>query len=643
MYKLLRYGRRYLLSVALDVLVVAASLSLAWTGRSITASLDVRSALLYGLLAAVVYCSANYLLRLYHCLWGYAAAGEVVTIAYASFISTAVLAYTNLSWPGGRLVPISVVLLTGLFASAGFVSVRYRRRVLTGLRWRWRVLRGELPAARTRLLIVGAGEAGQLLAQRFLNEHESQGYELVGFVDDSPAKRGMEIHGIPILGDRGAIPSLVERYGVDLIAIAIHNISPRAFRDILSICERTSARVRVLPDLLDFVQGTKGLPPIRDVTVEDLLGRKQVEIDHEACRLLLEGKTVLVTGAAGSIGSELCRQILHYSPGTLLAVDNNESGLFDLTLELESRWGPERVLGIVGDVTNRPKMQSLFARHRPQVVFHAAAYKHVPLMEEQPDEAVRVNVLGTRIVADLACQGGAERFVLISTDKAVSPTSIMGATKRIGEMLVGSLATARGTRCTAVRFGNVLGSRGSVVPIFEKQIASGGPVTITHPEMTRFFMSIPEAVSLVIQAATVTEGGDLFVLDMGEQVRIADLALRLIRLHGLRPGIDIPIKYTGIRPGEKLREELTGDADEKCPTWHPAIFRIRPRCRLSRKALHRQIGELVRLAARQKNGELTARLWDIVGRMPGAQEGRAPSPSVLSTPRQSGTATDPPS
>jgi FlaA1/EpsC-like NDP-sugar epimerase len=331
-----------------------------------------------------------------------------------------------------------------------------------------------------------------------------------------------------------------------------------------------------------------------------------------------------VAGAAGSIGSELCRQVLSYGPQCLIMLDNNETGLYDLSLELGLESGSPSVHCVIGDVTHRAKMQALFEQYGPHIVFHTAAYKHVPLMEQHPDEAVRVNVQGTLIITEMATRHHAERLVFISSDKAVNPSSVMGATKRIGEMLIASYGSWRAgletpsppgrqsaTLCTVVRFGNVLGSRGSVVPAFEKQIEMGGPVTITHPDMTRYFMSIPEAVSLIIQAAAITTGGDLFMLDMGQQINIEDLAFRLIRLRGLRPGVDIPIKYIGIRPGEKLHEDLIADGEERLLTSHPAIFRVQGSPNVPPEILSRQVEELLELA-RQQSIQLVAKLQEIV-------------------------------
>jgi FlaA1/EpsC-like NDP-sugar epimerase len=645
---LLRAVRRCALLILLDAIVVALAHGLAVPLRfaGVAPERYLQALRAFIPLAVLAYVALNYLFGLYHRIWRYAGAEEVVPISASAGVSTLIVLLLDLFWPQERPLPLSTVLLGGFFSLAGFVAVRYRQRLVTGSLRRWRTFRerrARPSGQRQRVLIVGAGEAGEILLWRFQNHREGEDYEVVGFVDDDPAKRGLRVHGVPVLGDRQAIPDLVTGHRVDLIIIAIYNISGQDFRDILDLCERTPAMIRVLPNIFDFIRGTNGLPPIREVTLEDLLGRKPVEIDREACRHLLAGKVILVTGAAGSIGSELCCQILSFAPRRLLMLDNNESGLYDLRFRLGDvqtelaqdcapptpqalPLAPQATL-IIADITDRSKMQAVFESCRPEIVFHAAAYKHVPLMEEHPDEAVRVNVLGTRIVAELAAEYGAERFVLVSTDKAINPCSVMGATKRLCEMLIttadgrpqtavhcGLQPAAGGPRTlfTAVRFGNVLGSRGSVVPTFERQIDQGGPVTVTHPDMTRYFISVSEAVSLVIQAAALTEGGDIFMLDMGQRIRIDNLARRLIRLRGLRPEVDIPIVYTGPRPGEKMHEELLGDGEEREPTTHPYIFRIRNRQRATCHVQRATVDELITLARARRNGELVARLWELV-------------------------------
>ncbi len=614
----LRRGRL----IGADVLLIVVSFSLALPLRFVGAPPDLYIESLRDMLPAIVlfFVGANHAFGNYHRLWRYASAQEVMSIIFATMTGTLLtLAYDTLLGPFPHL-PLSSVAFGGFFCLVAFTAVRYRRRLLRGGLARLRKFhdRGSAPMAkRQRVLIVGAGEAGQLLAWRLLNLEEGKGYEIVGFVDDDPDKQGMLVHGCKVLGDRRAILDIVARQAVDLIVLAMYNIDGENFRQILDICEMTPAVIKVLPNVFELLRSTAGLPPIRNVTTADLLGRKPVEIDRNACARVLAGKTVLVTGAAGSIGSELCRQVVEFGPARLIMVDNNESGLHDLFVSLEPlNPVPDsagRVVPIVADVTNATKMWFVYERYKPQVVFHAAAYKHVPLMEEHPDEAVRVNVTGTRVVADLAVRHGAERFVLVSTDKAVNPSSVMGATKRLAELLtVLSGAGRSGTRCTAVRFGNVLGSRGSVVPIFERQIDRGGPVTVTHPQMTRYFISIPEAVSLVIQAAALTEGGDIFMLDMGQRINIDSLARRLIRLRGLRPEVDIPIVYTGVRPGEKMHEDLLGAGEERHPTSHSKIFRLCSRYTVERSAVERRVDELVALLASEHNGVVSARLREIV-------------------------------
>ena len=560
---------------------------------------------------AILYCLFNYLFGLYEPLWRYASAREVAGIFSSTITSTVLLLIAFILWNIERPIPLSVIITGGIFTTGAFTTIRYRKRLLTGMMGRLQKVVGS--PERRLVLIVGAGEAGQLLAWQLQNHETRHKYEVVGFVDDDPKKLGMKVHGIPVLGDRQQIPKIASERAVDLIIIAIHRISGRDFRDILSLCLETRAQVKVLPDISDLIDKTDSSLLIRDVTDEDLLGRREIKVDKAACRELISGKIVLVTGASGSIGSELCRQIAQFKPELLLMVDNNETGLYELGLEMTSA-SRSWTRYIVGDVTDSRKMEELFQRYHPQLVFHAAAYKHVPLMEEHPDEAVKVNVGGMLTLSNLAHKYEIERFVFISTDKAVNPCSVMGATKRIGELLITSMPQNGKTLFTAVRFGNVLGSRGSVLPTFQKQIERGGPVTITHPEAKRFFMSLREAVSLIIQAASLTQGGDIFLLDMGEEIRIDDLARKMIRLRGLRVGEDIEIKYIGLRPGEKLHEQLIGPGEDKHTTLHPHIFRVQGNFSVDRKYLLCEVEELLSLAKAGEKKALVRKLWEIAGK-----------------------------
>ena len=516
----------------------------------------------------------------YHRIWWRTSGHDVAVLIKAVTVSTAILAPVDfLLRP--RPIPLSIVLFGQFIALTGFVAVRYRSRLISGLEWRWRaVWRHEFPhqTPKKRVLIVGAGEAGSITALRLKHrppEAHDQ-YEVVGFVDDDPNKLGMFVEGSRVLGNRKDIPALVEKHNIELIVVAVHNISGPDFIDVLTYCEQTSARINTVPDVLAQFNGAIASSPLREIRPEDLLGRKTVSWHEDVDVSRVLHKTILVTGAAGSIGSELCRQLLNFSPVKLIMVDNNESGLYDLLTELRAKeCDNNTIVPVLADITHRDRMSALFAKFAPQVIFHAAAYKHVPMLEMYPAESVRVNIGGTRLVAELACQYGAERFILISTDKAVNPTSVMGASKRVCEMMMHAFAQRScQTLFTSVRFGNVLGSRGSVVPIFERQIQAGGPITVTDPNMTRYFMTIPEAVNLVIQAACLTQGDDLFMLQMGQVVRIVELAERMIRLRGLRPYIDIPIKFTGVRPGEKLHEELSTALEEKRRTIHPDIVQL---------------------------------------------------------------------
>ncbi|MFQ5408574.1 MAG: polysaccharide biosynthesis protein [Anaerolineales bacterium] len=527
----------------------------------------------------IVHVVANALSGVYSRLWRFASAPDVLIVVQAWIAASILLLGVDYLWAAPiRLLPLTTVAMGSFMSMAGFTVLRYRSRLLASAMYRLRrALNRRDSAVRpaVRVLIVGAGEAGQTLSWQLQNRKRGEHYNIIGFVDDDPGKQGLNVHGSPVLGSSDQIPELVASHGVDLIVIAIQAITGQQFREMLQKCQRTSAQIKIAPDVFASLQEQPHGPLVRDVTVQDFLGRSSTTIDMEACRSILQDRVVLVTGGAGSIGSELCRQVLDFAPASVVALDINETGLYELQMELRFQKRDGNFNAHVVDVTDADELQRIFDTYRPQVVFHAAAYKHVPLMEVHPRAAFNTNVLGTLRVGHAAAAVGAERLVGISTDKSVNPVSVMGATKRLAECICVALAGASDhTLFTAVRFGNVLASRGSVVPLFERQIDFGGPVTVTHPDMTRYFMTLPEAVRLVIQAAALTQGGDLFMLDMGERIRIVDLAERMIRLRGLRPEVDIKIEFSGLRPGEKLHEELLGPAERREPTPHPHIYRV---------------------------------------------------------------------
>jgi FlaA1/EpsC-like NDP-sugar epimerase len=394
----------------------------------------------------------------------------------------------------------------------------------------------------------------------------------VGFVDDNPAKLGERIHGVSVLGVLEQVPMLVKSLGVDEVIVAIPSAGGREMRRIVDLCSKDGVRLRMMPGLESLIEGRVEVNQLRNVAIEDLLGREPVKLETELIAGKLNGVVVMVTGAGGSIGSEICRQVCRFGPAMLLLVEQAENALFQVHRELREAFPGIMIVPRIADICDSRRIEAIFAAHRPHVVFHAAAHKHVPMMEWNTGEAIKNNVFGTRKVADLADQYGAQSFVMISTDKAVNPTSVMGVSKRVAEIYIQALSQRSKTRFITVRFGNVLGSNGSVVPIFQEQIARGGPVTVTHPEMKRYFMTIPEASQLVLQAGAMGNGGEIYILDMGEPVKIVDLARDLITLSGLRPGEDIEIQFTGIRPGEKLFEELASDSENADKTRHPKIF-----------------------------------------------------------------------
>ena len=420
------------------------------------------------------------------------------------------------------------------------------------------------------LVIIGAGDAGAMIAREMIQRGE--GKKLLGFLDDDKSKVGKKILGYSVLGVTDDISEIVGKNDLKEIVIAMPSVKGSIIRDIADKCKQTGCKVKVLPGIYELIDGKVSMQQLRNIDIEDLLRRDSIKLDMQAISEYIEGKIVLVTGAGGSIGSELCRQISKARPEKLLLLGRGENSIYEIHQELIERFGPDMYIPIIADIRDEDRMETVFSRYKPQLVFHAAAHKHVPLMEAQPEEAVKNNIFGTRNVALAADRHGAEAFVMISTDKAVNPTSVMGATKRIAELVVQDINKRSKTMYAIVRFGNVLGSRGSVVPLFKKQIAKGGPITITDPEMVRYFMTIPEAAQLVLQAGTFSKGGEVFLLDMGEPVKILDMARDLVSLHGLVPDKDIKFVFTGLRPGEKLYEELLTAEEGTQKTTHDRIF-----------------------------------------------------------------------
>jgi FlaA1/EpsC-like NDP-sugar epimerase len=522
--------------------------------------------LLQGLpIILVVYWLSLFLFGIQHGLWRYVGLHDLGRILWASVAGSVVsfgILHGLLRWVA---YPRSVIILTGLLSGLYLAGIRL------AVRWFREWMQVWSPMAR-RVLIVGAGNASELLVRDMLTD-ASYHYRPVGLIDDDPIKRRMKIHGVPVVGKIEEIPDLVRRLLVHEIIVAIPTASNTLKQKILAASEGFKVPIKILPNVKQLLADPAALRQIRPMSLEDLLQREPVQTDRQELHVLLEGKRVLVTGAGGSIGSELCRQIALYKPAMLVLFERYENGLHALDLELRSKFPLVKIVPAVGDVTVPERVSEVLAQTRPELIFHAAAHKHVPLMEVNPKEAVRNNVSGTKTVAEAALAAGVERFVLISTDKAVNPTSVMGATKRVAEEFIQSLNRNGQTKFTVVRFGNVLGSNGSVVPLFAEQIRTGGPVTVTHPDIKRFFMTIPEAVQLVLQASVLGHGEDVFVLDMGEQIKVADLAKNMIVLSGLVPDQDIRIVYTGLRPGEKLFEELFEETEQVEPTAHPKIQR----------------------------------------------------------------------
>ena len=493
--------------------------------------------------------------RLYQGIWKYASASDLVNIILACLVS-AVTQTVGMTLMGLRF-PRSYPFMYFAVLTAGISIFRFTYRILAYFRQKQQ---GLIKEGKTNTMIVGAGEAGNTLLKELQNSKFVE-QNVCCLVDDDPGKIGKYLRGVLVAGNRKDICRLVEEYHIDEIMIAIPSASHAEIQELLDICSQTSCKLKVLPGIYQLVNGEVSVSKLRNVEIEDLLGREPIDTQVESIMGYVSGKVVLVTGGGGSIGSELCRQIARHEPRQLVIFDIYENNAYDIQQELKRDYPELNLVVLIGSVRNTHRINGVFEKYHPQIVYHAAAHKHVPLMEDSPNEAIKNNVMGTYKTAQAADKYGVSRFVLISTDKAVNPTNIMGASKRLCEMVIQMMNNRSKTEFVAVRFGNVLGSNGSVIPLFKKQIEEGGPVTVTHPDIIRYFMTIPEAVSLVLQAGARAKGGEIFVLDMGKPVKILDLALNLIRLSGLKPYEDIDIVFTGLRPGEKLYEELLMDEE----------------------------------------------------------------------------------
>ncbi|WP_041444846.1 nucleoside-diphosphate sugar epimerase/dehydratase [Syntrophobotulus glycolicus] len=515
--------------------------------------------------ATIAILAAFHFFGLYKTIWRYASVGELLSITYAVTVGVGIT-FVIVFFQAPQRMPYTVSLLFWLTTIFLVGGARFTQRLRQE-----NSKHSSGPEQPKRILIIGAGDAGVLALRELKNREFQEGYP-IGFIDDSRRKISLQLQGFPVLGSREEIPEVVRKYKVDEIIIAIPSASGETIRELVEICKGTKATLKILPGVYDIIGGKLNVSAIRNVQVEDLLGRDPVSVDLEEVAGYLKGQVILVTGAGGSIGSELCRQILRFGPEKLILAGRGENSIFEIEQELKKYPVSAEIL----DIKDAEKVRRIFQKYKPAVVFHAAAHKHVPLMENNPEEALRNNIYGTHNLAQAAAETGVKTFVLISTDKAVNPTSIMGASKRIAEMVIQDYDKRSETKFVAVRFGNVLGSRGSVIPTFKKQILAGGPVTVTDERMTRYFMTIPEAGQLVIQAGAMASGGEIFILDMGKPVKIIDLARDLIKLSGLEVDKDIKIVTTGTRPGEKLFEELLTDEEGTTATKNKRIFVARP-------------------------------------------------------------------
>ena len=542
--------------------------------------------------------------RMYHSLWQYASIAELYKIVEACVV--AVLAHLCVTSFMGWMLPRSCYFTSGVFLIVAMSASRFMYRLLRQLINEYRHT-----SEQVKIMIIGAGEATSVLMREISNSRYLDNSKVVCIIDDDLGKVGKYIRGVKIVGTRDHIKEYARYYDIDEIIFAIPSASTKDKREILNICKETSCNLKILPGVYQMVDGEINIKDLRNVDVLDLLGRDPVKVDIESIMGYVKDKTVLVTGGGGSIGSELCRQLVSHKPKCLVIFDIYENNAYDIQQELKIKYPDANVVTLIGSIRNTSRLESVFEQYKPDIVYHAAAHKHVPLMEVSPNEAIKNNVVGTWNVAKMADKYGVKKFVMISTDKAVNPTNVMGATKRICEMIIQSFNEKSKTDFVAVRFGNVLGSNGSVIPLFKRQIEAGGPVTVTHPDIIRYFMTIPEAVSLVLQAGAYAKGGEIFILDMGEPVKIDDLAKNLIRLSGYTLGVDMEIKYTGLRPGEKLYEELLMNEEGMQDTDNKLIHIGRP-IEFDKEHFYEKLEELKEMAYAEDSADIRKKIMEVV-------------------------------
>ncbi len=615
---------RYVLVV--DILLTIASVVTAFALRLDTAFMAyIRAIPWVVLVSLLVKPAVYYLFGLYRRLWAYASMNELKLISVAVTTASVIVTTIVTILDAMRLVNIPRLVapidwLLSLIAIGGF---RFAIRLIAETR----ATQKKRPIGKSRqVLVIGAGDAGALVV-REMQKNPQLGLHPVGYLDDDPGKQKNQIHGVPVIGKLSDLSRAISSRQVDEVVIAIPSAGGKIVRMVADICRLKNVPFRTMPGLYELIGGKVSVNRLREVDIADLLRREPAEIHNELIGAALTGKRVLVTGAGGSIGREICRQIARWRPSILIMLGHGENSIFEAILELREDFPALPIQPVIADIRDLPRLNQTFSAYHPQVVFHAAAHKHVPLMESNVEEAITNNVIGTRNVVRAAGESTTERLVLISTDKAVRPANVMGATKRLAEMIVLDAAHRTGRAYSVVRFGNVLGSRGSVVPLFKRQIAHGGPVTITHPDMKRYFMTIPEAVHLVLQAASMGQGGEVFLLNMGQQVRILDLAEDLIRLSGLEPGRDVEIVFTGIRPGEKLSEDLWEDGMVYQKTDHPDVFRVEAEETNIPATLNQVVDELQRLAT---DGETSAVLTLLDASIPEGRVRANPPPDFTS-------------